>query len=330
MVTSYPPGVDSESADLETSPEMVKQCLHDLYVEPRNNLYEWSKITEQTAQVRLAYPGEHLACVITGVKGSGSAARGDDLSDGTEVKSCSRADQLSECRNCGEKVLVWQEECPACGSEDINIKTDSHWIFSIRDEKELNLYLNKVPRLLLLMFDRESPDTDEVRLRAWSVDPDQWYYRAFIRDYWENNYKKKKNQGKDPAPLNLHPEKYDFYMMEPELVFHAALDIEEDEVEIVRWDFEDTKKEPMPTEYPNTEQVKALFSETELINRVKEKIPRNRWDEFLYKNNKNKLKNLSKSQYVELYPTIPEEKRDDLQMKDKTTREYKEEYRRRE
>jgi len=323
VTSEYPPGVDNPS--LETSPEIVKECLHDLYVEPRNNLYKWSKITEQTAQVRLAYPGEHLACIITGVIGSGSAARGDDLSDGTEVKSCSRADQLSECRNCGGNVLVWQENCPNCESEDINIKTDSHWIFSIRDEKELDLYLDGIPRLLLLMFDRESTDSDEVRLRAWVVDPDQWYYRAFVRDYWENNYTEKD----DPAPLNLHPEKYDFYMMEPELVFQANLDIEQDKVSIERWDFENTKKEPMPTEYPNKSQVEALFSDRELIQRVKDTVPRERWDEFLYKNNKNKIKNLSKSQYIELYETIPENKRDKLEMKDKTTREYKEEYSRR-
>lgn len=273
MGTSHPPGVESDKSTLDTSPRQVKECLHDLYVEPRNNLYKWSKITEQTAQVRLAYPGEHLACIITGVKGSGSAARGDDLSDGTEVKACSRADQLSECRNCGEKVLVWQEECPTCGSEDINIKTDSHWIFSIRDEKELNLYLDKIPRLLLLMFDRESTDVDEVRLRAWQVDPDQWYYRAFVRDYWENNFLEKAN----PAPLNLHPEKYDFYMMEPELVFHATLDIEDDEVSIEHWDFENTKKPSMPTRYPNKTQVENLFSDDELLRRVKNDIPRNRW-----------------------------------------------------
>jgi hypothetical protein len=175
------------------------------------------------------------------------------------------------------------------------------------------------------MFDRESHETDEVRLRAWEVDPDQWYYRAFVRDYWENNYTEKD----DPAPLNLHPEKYDFYMMEPDQVFHADLDIEEDEVEIVHWDFENTKEEPMPTKYPNKKQVEGLFTDAELIERVKQEIPRERWDEFLYKNDRNKLKSLTKSQYEELYPTIPNEKRDQLEMKDKTTREYKEEYRRR-
>ena len=114
----------------ETSEGLIKECIKDLYLDPRNLIRKWSQITKQTCQIRMAYPSQHLASVITGIKGVGTAARGDDLSDGSEVKSCSRADQLSECKSCGAKVLVWQKECPICGSIDINIKTDSHWIFS--------------------------------------------------------------------------------------------------------------------------------------------------------------------------------------------------------
>jgi len=58
-------------------------------------------------------------------------------------------------------------------------------------------------------------------------------------------------------------------MMEPELVFHATLDIEDDEVSIEHWDFENTKKPSMPTRYPNKTQVENLFSDDELLRRVK-------------------------------------------------------------
>lgn len=311
----------------ETSPEMVKECLRDLYIEPRKKLHKWSQLTQQTAQVRLAYPGEHLASVITGVEGSGSAARGDDLSDGTEVKSCSRADQLSECRDCGAKVLVWQEECPECDSENINIKTDSHWIFSITSEKELSTYLDYVPRVILMMFDRESQDIDEVRLRAWEVDTEQFYYRAFLTDYFENNYLVKQEQGKSPAPCNLHPEKYDFYMMEPHLIFHADIDIEEDEVQIEFWDLENSKKEPMPTSYVTLDQLRDLFTEEELRSRIME-LPQEERLNYLNSRDRSKVNQLQKSDYVELFPTIPENKRDHLEMKDKTLRSYKDEYQR--
>ena len=200
---------------LETSKELIKECIEDLYLDPRNLVRKWSQITNQTCQIRMAYPGQHLASVITGVKGIGTAARGDDLSDGSEVKTCSRADQLSECNSCKAKVLVWQKECPICGSRDINIKTDSHWIFSIRSEDELDLLLEKVPRIILVLFDKESNETDNVRLRVWVVDPQNDYVREFFTDYYYNNYKQKA----DPAPCNLHPLFYDFFLMEPKLIF---------------------------------------------------------------------------------------------------------------
>jgi len=308
--------------DLSTE-ENAEECIRDLYIEPRNNLFKWSEITEQTPQVRLAYPGEHLASIITGVKGAGTAARGYDLSDGTEVKSCSRADQLSECRDCGEKVLVWQDECPKCGSKNINIKEDSHWIFSITSRKELNLYLDGIPRVIMMMFDREDFETEEIRLRAWTVDPEQWYYRAFLTDYFENNYQVKDN----PAPCNLHPEKYDFYMMEPHLIFHADIDISDNQVHIEYWDVEDPKKEPMPSSTANLNQLRDLFSDEELHDRVME-LPQEKRMDYLNSRDRSRLVKLQKKDYVDIFPHVPEEKRGELKMKDKTLKSYKEEYER--
>ena len=138
----------------ETSEDLIKECIKDLYLDPRNLIRKWSQITNQTCQIRMAYPGQHLASVITSIKGVGTAARGDDLSDGSEVKSCSRADQLSECKSCGAKVLVWQKECPICGSRNINIQTDSHCILSIKSEDELHLLLNNIPGMILILFDK--------------------------------------------------------------------------------------------------------------------------------------------------------------------------------
>src|SRR3990172_13177459 len=105
---------------LQTSEQLIKECIRDLYLDPRNLVRKWSKITNQTCQIRFAYPGQHIASVITGIKGRGTAARGDDLSDGSEVKTCSRADQLSECGDCERSVLLIQEKCPYCESTNIN------------------------------------------------------------------------------------------------------------------------------------------------------------------------------------------------------------------
>lgn len=241
----------------ETSEDLIKECIRDLYLDPRNLILKWSKITNQTSQVRLAYPGQHLASVITGIKGIGTAARGNDLSDGSEVKTCSRADQLSECLSCSAKVLPWQKVCPICGSKNINIKTDSHWIFSIKSEDELKLLLDKVPRIILILFDRESIEREDIRLRAWVIDPKNKYVREFFEDYFYNNYTKKEK----PAPCNLHPLKYDFFMMTPKLIFHATINIENRTIEILFWNLDNQEPEEMPINILREKEIRDIFKD---------------------------------------------------------------------
>lgn len=285
---------------LETSEELVKECIRDLYLDPRNMIRKWSQITNQTCQIRMAYPGQHLASLITGIKGVGTAARGDDLSDGSEVKSCSRADQLSECNSCGAKVLVWQKECPICKSKNINIKTDSHWIFSIKSDDELNLLLNKLPRIIAILFDKESTETDNIRLRTWVIDVNNKYVIDFFNDYFHNNYLKKQS----PAPCNLHPLQFDFYMMEPKLIFHCDINIDERSVDIKYWDVENPMTEAMPI---------RILKPNEIIEAFKEEI----------------ANGISFRQIKEKFQSVPPEKIRRIPMRIKVLKTYKKKYRRR-
>ncbi len=312
---------------LEASKEMVEDCLRELYIKPRLSLEKWSKITEQTMQVRLAYPGQHLASVITGIRGSGTAARGDDLSDRSEVKTCSRADQLGVCRACPAKVLVWQEECPECGSRDIDIKTDSHWIINIPSENELDRYLNKIPRMVLILFDRPEQATNAIRVRAWTIDPRHPHFQAFLKDYYYNNYLKKVQQGQNPAPCNLHPLQYDFYMMDPGLIFEAYLDIENDEVSIGFWNSDDPKMVPIPSRLLTKEQLEAIFPEGEILQAL-ENLPDSERRPYTYANDPAEVKMLQKKDYVKLFPEVPQEKREMLQIREKRIKSYKTEHRR--
>lgn len=286
--------------ELKTSKQLIKQCIKDLYLDPRNLILKWSKITNQTSQIRIAYPGQHLASVVTGIKGTGTAARGDDLSDGSEVKTCSRADQLSECLACGAKVLPWQKVCTVCGSTEINIKTDSHWIISIKSEEELRFLLKKVPRIILILFDRENQTTSLIRLRIWIIDPRNNYVKAFFKDYFFHNYLKKTN----PAPCNLHPFKFDFFMMEPALIFSAEIDIEKKSVGIKHWDLKKPTTEKMPIRILRNEEIAKLFYK-ELKQGMTLKEIKNRF------------------QYV------PDDKRKNLNMRKKVTTTHKRKYTRR-
>ncbi|MEM4313460.1 MAG: MamI family restriction endonuclease [candidate division WOR-3 bacterium] len=287
----------------ETSEDLIKECITDLFLTPKALIDKWSKITNQTSQVRIAYPGQHIASVITGIKGKGTAARGDDLSDGSEVKTCSRVDQLSECNNCGAKVLIWQKECPICKSKDFNIKTDSHWIFPITTEDELNLLLNKVPRIILLLFDKEKPTINIVRLRAWIIEPKNDYVREFFSDYFYNNFQKKSKEGKKPAPCNLHPLKYDFYLMEPKLIFHSEIDFDKKYVDIKFWNIQNPFIEKVPTHILKKEEKQLVLREEIAkygIEEIEQKVP-----------------------------FVPDEKRKHLKMRKKILKTYKEKYKRR-
>jgi hypothetical protein len=239
---------------IDNSKENITQMIKDLFITPRDLMNKWSLITHQTAQVRLAYPGQHLASIITGIPGVGTAARGDDLIDGTEVKSCSRADQLGICKNCSARVMRQFNKCPICDSSDIEIKEDSHWIFSIQSENELKLLLG-LPRILFILFDRDNEKF--IRIRMWQVTPKNEYVRLFFKDYFFNNYQKKARGGNTKiAPCNLHPLKYDFLMMSPVLLFHSV--IKENNIEIRFLDLKNKKSEIMPTSLLNPIELKII------------------------------------------------------------------------
>lgn len=232
---------DARRITLPHDPGSITALLEDLFAKPRRDMVKWSQITNQTAQVRIAYPGQHLASLVTGMRGAGTAARGIDLADGSEVKSCSRADQLGICGDddCTAPVLAWQEACPECGGAKIKRKTDSHWILAIKTEAELEQYING-PRLLLVLFDR-SDDLTAVRVRVWEIwtrEPRHSYFEWFVRDYYFNNFVAKTKAGLTPSPLNFHPLKFDFFMMNPVLVFEArvdSVDTVDSSVRIIHW-----------------------------------------------------------------------------------------------
>jgi hypothetical protein len=290
-----------DSQRLETNESRIKECILDLYINPKKSMVKWSKITNQTAQGKFAYPSQHLASLITGIKGKGSAARGDDLADGSEIKSCSRADQLRSCKDCGANVLLWQKECPNCGSTNIEIDTSSHWIFPIRSDDELNLLLNRIPRIIFILFDKEIQESENIRIRAWTVNPHESYVKEFFTDYYINNFKMKTEKREKPAPCNLHPLKYDFFMMRPKLIFHA--EIIGNTVKILFWNLKQPKEQPMFSHLLNKEQLLQIFGE--------------------------QASKLEKRQIVEKFPYVPQKDFDKLVMKKKVLKKYKEKYVRR-
>lgn len=209
----------------------ISEFLHEVVIEPRGRMLKWSKITNQTPNLKIGYTAQHLASLITGVKGTATGARGEDLADKTEVKSCSRIDPLDKCKVCKTNVLRMQDVCPACGSDKIIRTNDSKWLITVRKDDELKLYIEDIPRMLFIIMDYpnfDSNDFDTMRISAyeiWNQSDRAEHFRTLIRDYYYKIYKQhiEIDPSKTPAAKNLWPYSYQFYMCNPIKTFECVI-----------------------------------------------------------------------------------------------------------
>lgn len=217
---------------IKDSVKQIEKLLQELVVQPRLKAIEWSKITHQTPNIKIGYPGQHLASLITGMVGERTGARGNDLIDGSEVKSCSRIDQLDKCEDCNLPVARLEERCPHCGSNNIKRNDDSKWLFTIRDEDDLKTLLTKVKRVLLVIgyYPKfEDNNFDDIKITAYEIWPEHERNQKFgeiMANYYEKIYlaHKKIDPGKTPAPKNFWPFQYQFYMCNPIEVFSCDIE----------------------------------------------------------------------------------------------------------
>src|SRR3989344_9245917 len=213
--------------------EQIIEFIEELIIEPRKNCAKWSKITDQTATLRIGYPGQHLASLVTGVKGEKTGARGNDLSDGSEVKSCSRVDQLDKCNDCDSPVLRREEKCGNCNSTNIKRNNDSKWLFTIRSEDDLKTLVDNpnLNRIVLIIDDYPNFDDgnyEDIRIQIFEIYPKETRHKRFkeiMTNYYYKIYleHKKNTPAKTPAPKNFWPYQYQFYLCNPILIFKATI-----------------------------------------------------------------------------------------------------------
>jgi len=209
----------------------IIRLLNDLVLQPRLKALEWAEITKQTPNMKIGYPGQHLASLVTGMVGTRTGARGHDLVDGSETKSCSRVDQLDKCNACGAKIMRFETSCPDCDSTNIKRNDDSKWLFTIRSENDLKVLTEKVPRVILALADYprfEYQDFETITFsihEIWPQDARHSSFSALMRGYYTSIYKKHKEMdaAKTPAPKNFWPKSYQFYKCNPVLTFLATV-----------------------------------------------------------------------------------------------------------
>ncbi len=223
---------NSDLITITNNEDLIKQFIKDMIIEPRRKAHYWSRITNQTPNLKIGYPAQHLASLICGMKGTATGARGDDIVDGTEVKGCSKIDQSDKCKDCGETILRTDKKCPYCGSTNIKRNNDSKWLIGIRSDDELRMLLEETPRFIFIVTDYpnfEEEDFDTIRIRAFEV----WVksdrcsnFRGLMENYYNYIFKehKKKDPNKNPAPKNLFPDNFPFYMCNPIKTFECIIE----------------------------------------------------------------------------------------------------------
>ena len=154
-------------ADYSRAIKASERLIDELYIDLRKRINAWASVTEQTAQARMGYVGQHLVSVVTGYPGGKSGARGKDLLMGTmeygEIKTCYRVDQLGKCKNCKTVVASIETGCPACGSSEIKRNDDSKWLISIKHEEEYSRLIEPKSYFLVLFDFTDLQVRDTVR-----------------------------------------------------------------------------------------------------------------------------------------------------------------------
>ena len=214
--------------------EASEQLLNDLYISLRRVINEWALVTNQTAQARMGYVGQHLVSVVTGYPGGKSGARGRDLllpgDDHAEIKTCYRVDQLGSCNDCAARVAGIELACPNCGSEDVKRNDDSKWLIGIRNDDEFASILDPTSYYLVLFDFVEANSRQSIRASIWRVNPKCPGFVLCMVDYYLNIRAKSSSR----APFNLWPFMLKFYLMRPILIYRSLISAD-DTIQTVRF-----------------------------------------------------------------------------------------------
>ena len=208
----------------------ILRFLREIVVLPRRQLTRWARLTKQTPNIKIGYTAQHLASLVTGVPGTRTGARGHDLIDKSEVKSCSRIDQMDKCKQCNAAVARIETTCAQCGSKRIKRNNDSKWLFAIKTKEELNYLLNEIPRVVLILSDYPNfavEDWNTIQFQVFELWPQSLRHRNFgtlMTNYYRNIYLPGIDSGKRPAPKNFWPYSFQFYMCNPVRTLHCLVE----------------------------------------------------------------------------------------------------------
>lgn len=132
--------------DEPTRQALAKAFIENVIFAQYRQLTGWAKVTNQTSQIDSGYLGQHLVSLVSGTlgRGTGSRGKGDDLVDGSEIKTASTLGGMDTPR--------W-----------------NHGSFG-RPEKVAQ-YLSSAYVYFVLFDTTERNQEQPLRLRIWRVEP---------------------------------------------------------------------------------------------------------------------------------------------------------------
>ncbi|MCZ9290303.1 MamI family restriction endonuclease [Corynebacterium evansiae] len=166
--------------------QLLELLFQDFFVDQHRLLQKWASLTGQTAQIDTGYIAQFVASIITGIPGQGFRGKGDDLVDGSEVKSAANISGVDTPR--------WNHNMGTAAADEKNRQQGK----KTNSEKYL-----EAPLLFYLLADRITSTEDdappETRIRAWCVDVQaDIAWRSLVERY---NYEKSGGT----YNLQLHP-----------------------------------------------------------------------------------------------------------------------------
>lgn len=123
---------------------LATELLTEQVLQQRNKLNHWSAITAQSSQIDTGYIAQHLVSLQTQIAGQGMRGKGDDLCDGSEVKSANFLDSL-----------------------DKKGATAPRWNFTAVTRQIMERFL-EYPAVYLLSMDLN--ENQKFRTRIWKID----------------------------------------------------------------------------------------------------------------------------------------------------------------
>jgi len=163
---------------------LAKKFIEEVILPQWTQLSSWNSLTNQTSQLDFGYLSQHLVSLITGIKGNNQRGKGDDLADGSEVKSASCID--------AEDTPRWNNV--NCGA---------------KETKELVTKLESLPYLFFVLLDTTEKGGNTLRCRIWCVRPKQDKEFMKVAKCWSSENDSKKKNEKLKTNFQLHPPRWE-------------------------------------------------------------------------------------------------------------------------